>query len=1001
MPQYHVPRRRLTERCTGEHVVVVEAAGGYGKSVLGAELVGSWWSVGINVQLDHRDAAANLLAARLRAAVMQAGFTDAALAAESGSDATVTCDAVVSALAKERCTFVIDDAHHAAPDAAALIEHLASRLEGEQHLVVLARELPRGAERLRRAEYFHLGASDLAFDAGETLQLCRSGFGLRTTSEGASVVARLTGGWTAATVLAVAQAARTGEAAEAVATARIAPGNPAAAVAAILEEPVAALGAADRRALAQVARLPLLDRALVDLALGDPGFFERSLAAGLPFSPSAGPWSELPGPVRDHLATFAPLDRAVMRTAAEEYSRRGELGAALELLLDSGDPGEAAAILARTSPEDAESLDALELQAVFDRLPSDVVDANPSILVLVARVLGVAYQYGQRTALFERAGEVAARTGDATLARAVAAERANDLCLHQAYEECIGAAHEVLDAAAPDELLTRARCHYALARALWLGPYIGQRDRAALAESEASFRRAADLYRALGMRSALAPVLVEKANLIDFDDGRASAALALLDEALALVVDRPRRWAYVQSFRAKVAADLGLDEVCRASVEEVFRVAEQFGDEIFHAYGHWRLATLSSYRGDAEATMHHVRQTELHRSDRWWGQISTAFLAGAADCLDRVGHTTSAWEYLERARSDPKDGTFLVLLTQAVLEARHGDPALAERRLVDVVERQHLDRREAWRVTLLRAFAAFRLGNHHLAGAMAARSFEEAARIGQPHLPLICERTVTEQLIALAVATGEPAAVALEASTLPLSLTLLGRFALSEAGRAVQLGVSQEAKLLKLVALRGRVHAEQAIATLWPDASAAAGRNRLRTVTSRLKAVAGDVLVRHGDTLALHEAVRVDLHDFLAEARRAQALATTDLVLATAVARGAIARYRGEVLSDDPYEDWVEQPRQHARQVVLDLLDLCASEAAQRGDLDALRRAVERTIELDPYDDSRYLRAASTLLEQGRRVEALTVVRRARSAYAELGLDPPRPLLDLERQIVA
>jgi len=86
---------------------------------------------------------------------------------------------------------------------------------------------------------------------------------------------------------------------------------------------------------------------------------------------------------------------------------------------------------------------------------------------------------------------------------------------------------------------------------------------------------------------------------------------------------------------------------------------------------------------------------------------------------------------------------------------------------------------------------------------------------------------------------------------------------------------------------------------------------------------------------------------------------------------------------------------------MLELLDLCATEAARRGDLDALRRAVERTIEFAPYDDVRYLRAASTLLEQGRRGEALAVVNRARSAFAQLGVGPPRSLLELERSIVA
>ena len=54
-----------------------------------------------------------------------------------------------------------------------------------------------------------------------------------------------------------------------------------------------------------------------------------------------------------------------------------------------------------------------------------------------------------------------------------------------------------------------------------------------------------------------------------------------------------------------------------------------------------------------------------------------------------------------------------------------------------------------------------------------------------------------------------------------------------------------------------------------------------------------------------------------------------------------------------------------------------------------------------PYDDERYLRAAAALLEQGRRGAALMVLRRARAALAELGLQPPLHLVSLEEAIVA
>ena len=56
---------------------------------------------------------------------------------------------------------------------------------------------------------------------------------------------------------------------------------------------------------------------------------------------------------------------------------------------------------------------------------------------------------------------------------------------------------------------------------------------------------------------------------------------------------------------------------------------------------------------------------------------------------------------------------------------------------------------------------------------------------------------------------------------------------------------------------------------------------------------------------------------------------------------------------------------------MLNLLDLCAAAATERGDLDETRRIIERTIELAPYDDDRYLKVASscTSREKRRRAE--------------------------------
>ncbi len=164
--------------------------------------------------------------------------------------------------------------------------------------------------------------------------------------------------------------------------------------------------------------------------------------------------------------------------------------------------------------------------------------------------------------------------------------------------------------------------------------------------------------------------------------------------------------------------------------------------------------------------------------------MSGDFLGDAADSLDRVGETTLAWDYLERAQREPMDGEPVIAMAEAAMLARHGDPERAEVCLAAVFTHR-VDPRERWRVTLFRAYAAFRRGDR-AAGGLAARAFEEAARLGLDQLPLTKEREVTEALLALAVETGQPAPLALDGARLPATLSVLGRFSLTRAGRPVK-----------------------------------------------------------------------------------------------------------------------------------------------------------------------------------------------------------------------
>jgi DNA-binding SARP family transcriptional activator len=908
---------------------------------------------------------------------------------------------MMATLSGESCAIVIDDAQHATRGAGILMDRIARQVAAPGRLVVLARRLPEGAERLLRAESVRLAAADLALRPDETLELCRSGFGLAVSGEDGRLLDALTGGWTAAAVLAASRAKRTDSSIQAVAVSSAAPGDNLDAVGSILEELIVALGP-DRRHLAAVATLPLLDREILAVVTDDAGFFDRALALGLPLTRANGDWWQLPGPVRDHLRTLGDPDPEALARAAARYEQREELGAALQLLLGVGEMAAAARLLAQADSEGIEAVDVLELLSVLDRIPPTVLARFPGAMLQVARACHSAALLGHRARILARLAPVARERGTPELRRAVDAELAIDLINDgNAAPQAEAMAREVLEAAEESEQLIRARALTVIGRAAyWRRDPEGRLSVAAMREAAEYLEQATNLFLDIGRRSAAAGLTPYRAIWIEFGLGRAHAALEILNAGLALSAEYPRRYAFVLVFRAEVLNELGRHDECDADLDEILRIAAQRGgDRHLVAYAHWGRVRSCSLRGDAAGALFHAQQTELNRAD-WWEVAGQDFLADAADNLDRVGHSGLAWEYLERARSMPGDAEPLIAMAECALLARHGDPATARQRLREV-HRHGIAPREHWRVDLMHAYAAQRQGDP-AAASLAARAFAEAAKLGQPQLPLIRERELTESLLAVAAETGSPAALALDASSLPLALAVLGRFELSRGGQAVAIGVGQAAQLLKLVAVRGgKVHAEKAIETLWPEVDPNAGRNRLRTVLNRLRDVVGEALAREGDLLVLGQEVRLDLARFQREAREALALGAGDPGAAVAVARSAIARYRGDLLPQDLYEEWADEPREDARRTMLELLDLCAAAAAQRGDLDEARRMVERTIELAPYDDDRYLKVASILHEQGRRGAALSVLRRARSTLSELGVPLPAQLQDLEQSLVA
>lgn len=225
---------------------------------------------------------------------------------------------------------------------------------------------------------------------------------------------------------------------------------------------------------------------------------------------------------------------------------------------------------------------------------------------------------------------------------------------------------------------------------------------------------------------------------------------------------------------------------------------------------------------------------------------------------------------------------------------------------------------------------------------------------------------------------------------------IFGRLSCGHGAAALPTGAS--AALLRLVATYGAVHVDEVCEALWPDAQPDAGRARLRNVLSRLRACCGDLLVRDGATVALADDVVVDLALFDAYARRALACHEDD-AHAEELAKLALAMSAEVLLPEDLYRDWAAAPRERVRRYHLALLDLLATRAMARGDVAAAERRWQEAIDLEPYDETRYVAAARGLLQAGRWGTAHRLLDRAEAALAVLGLAPTPDLLVLREQL--
>jgi DNA-binding SARP family transcriptional activator len=206
---------------------------------------------------------------------------------------------------------------------------------------------------------------------------------------------------------------------------------------------------------------------------------------------------------------------------------------------------------------------------------------------------------------------------------------------------------------------------------------------------------------------------------------------------------------------------------------------------------------------------------------------------------------------------------------------------------------------------------------------------------------------------------------------------LLGRFAVRVDGRPVPPDAwrhKRAAELVKVLALadRHRLHCEQVTDLLWPDLAPDAAAVNLRKAVhfARASLGAAPAIARRGVMLELCPGgqVFVDALAFEAAARAGQV--------------SALDLYQGELLPEDRYAAWAEEPRERLRGLYLRLLKTA--------------ELWERVLDVDPADEEAHQALMRRAIGAGDRRAAIRQFERLREHLrADLGVGPDQDSVSL------
>ncbi|MGH2373701.1 MAG: BTAD domain-containing putative transcriptional regulator [bacterium] len=292
--------------------------------------------------------------------------------------------------------------------------------------------------------------------------------------------------------------------------------------------------------------------------------------------------------------------------------------------------------------------------------------------------------------------------------------------------------------------------------------------------------------------------------------------------------------------------------------------------------------------------------------------------------------------------------------------------------------------------------------------ALRSRSIALLGRLGDPEARRPLTRLLTDRDLKTRASARRALEMLREPEAPRLYFRLLGRFEVVRNGEGIEdrAWKTQKVKTLCKYLLMHRtrgVHQEQLSDLLWPNAGARAGAVNLKTAVKHLRQVLEPLQEgtrshfvqrdREMIRLVVPERCWVDVDEYdrlLADARRDEAAGTTATTAITALEQ-AVALYRGDLLEEDLYDDWLALERERRREMHIGTLEELAHLYERRKDYRRAIDTLQRVLALDRLREATYRAVIRCHLLRGDRAGAVRIYRLCEQLLREeLGV-PPQP----------